>query len=250
MNFPLEFEGRNYIPVESTYYDDGRALTRLYIAKDDPPVKEGGSYWKPLYLATWPEGAVPETSECISLEMDPVRKYNFSYHADFPVVKKTYEFDGKRWRLKEGWNYQYRKRQDNSYENEKRLFELNGYSPSVAEWTLQRKHREIMRSARKLVRKFRMDDPTVPSEVHNRVIHAAFTILRNGDSRKYRYYDDLADHFYRVEHFQEQYSFLAIIFFGDFEYCGNLRNLFEAFANEGVSRDELTAFWEIFGHDV
>lgn len=243
MNFSLEFEGRTYIPVENTYYDDGRALTRLYIAKDDPAIKEQGSYMKPLYLAAWPQDADPETSECVSLEKDPVRKYNVSYHADYPVVKKTYEFDGKRWRLKKGWDYQYMKRSDNGYKQTKWQLEWLGYVPSEAEWKLQREHRQVMRHAQKLVSSFQETSCYLTNEEEGRVISATFDIVRDGDPKSYHNWQRFLDHFYNTSKSPDDMKFMAGLMVADLDYCGSREKLIQAFSEQGVSLEDLKAFW-------
>lgn len=235
--------GKRYTTVENKFYNDGREISRLLVAWDDPLVKERGSYWKPLYLAKWPVDADPWADECVSLTRDPVRKCNISYLADYPMTEKTYEFDGKRWRLKVGWDYKYVTLKDTSYGCEQQKLEEEGYVPSMAEWELQRKHRQVMRRARKLVSSFQETSCCLTNEAEGRVISATFDIVRDGDPKSYHNWQKFLDHFYYTSESPDDMKFMAGLMVADLDYCGSREKMIQAFSEQGVSLEDLKAFW-------
>lgn len=235
--------GKRYTTVENKFYNDGREISRLLVAWDDPLVKERGSYWKPLYLAKWPVDADPWADECVSLTRDPVRKCNISYLADYPMTEKTYEFDGKRWRLKVGWDYKYVTLKDTSYDCEQQKLEEEGYVPSMAEWELQRKRDRVKKRARELVVSFSQCRVVMTQKVEDRVISATFDIIRDGDPKSYHAWKKFLDHFYNTSLSPDDMIFLAGLMVADLEFCGSRPKMIQAFAEKGVSPEELEGFW-------
>lgn len=134
-----KIQGKYYYPIESSYYNDGFSLSRLYICGSDFLKKEHSMLWSPIYLMTWSSDADPGRDAVSQLEKDPYRKYNISYHVEYHQIEyrqtaTTFEWTRSGWRMKDpNGEYWIAKFSSNPNKDRKSFIE-EGYQPSLGEY--------------------------------------------------------------------------------------------------------------------
>lgn len=247
MSLRREFGGKSYYPIEDSYYDDGREISRLYICETDKAIERHLQLMMPVYLASWPRDVDPGKEECRTLVEDPYREYNITYHGEYPNAEKTYQFLGTQWRLREA-DGSYRYVDGKTYNSGSAGWKEKGYVPSEAEWQLLSEYEDKKKKAEEFFQEFTGGDPADGDSGIDlkKLVGITYKLFSTLDPKGWQRSDILFRHFNAESTYGEVASVLT-----DLRRVSKTPLEFQkAFSDKGVEPVELWAFLKDVGRHI